>query len=492
MNRMSGYVRVSRTGGREGDSYISPTVQREKIEQWAELHDVELGEVVVEEDVSGVKALDDRQLGRLVRECEEGDSAGIIVYRLDRFSRSPRHTFEALDRMERSGARLVGVADGVDSAAPSGELVIGVLAGIAREQWKARRDGWAEATSRAVTDGVHVSARAPLGYVRAHKRAPLTLDTPETVALAREVFLRRARGDSWLSLAKFLCDNGVRRSKSAMRPMIENRCYLGEARGDAAGTVTPKAHPAIVTAEEWHAAQGVGRMHAKDGTIASRAMLSGLLTCAGCGHKLSVTGAKNPKTGKREPVYFCKRYRSSGDCTAPASARADRVDAVVASLLVDALSDGTLSATMDAVESYRQVAAAVERAQRDLDALADPRLLSGLGRESYVAMVQEQREILREAQRALRETPEPGAAVVPTADLFGMDWPIERERELCRQYIASIALTRGGKSRWSPPPEERLSIVWAGHEEPDETLVARMQGQRELQEHAAQVLAFAA
>jgi len=31
--RLDGYVRVSRTNGRNGDSYLSPTVEREKIEQ---------------------------------------------------------------------------------------------------------------------------------------------------------------------------------------------------------------------------------------------------------------------------------------------------------------------------------------------------------------------------------------------------------------------------------------------------------------------------
>ena len=49
MAAMDGYVRVSRVAGRKGDSYISPKVQRDKITGWAKLHDVELGEVVVEE-----------------------------------------------------------------------------------------------------------------------------------------------------------------------------------------------------------------------------------------------------------------------------------------------------------------------------------------------------------------------------------------------------------------------------------------------------------
>ncbi len=49
---MDGYVRVSRVAGRKGESYISPKVQRDKITGWAKLHEVPLGEVVVEEDVS--------------------------------------------------------------------------------------------------------------------------------------------------------------------------------------------------------------------------------------------------------------------------------------------------------------------------------------------------------------------------------------------------------------------------------------------------------
>ena len=51
--RLDGYVRVSRVGGREGEGYISPTVQRESIEGYA--RDLE-GEIVAwrdDQDYSG-------------------------------------------------------------------------------------------------------------------------------------------------------------------------------------------------------------------------------------------------------------------------------------------------------------------------------------------------------------------------------------------------------------------------------------------------------
>jgi resolvase-like protein len=51
--RLNGYVRVSRVGGRQGEGYISPAVQREAIEPYAQ----ELGGQIVawhqDEDYSG-------------------------------------------------------------------------------------------------------------------------------------------------------------------------------------------------------------------------------------------------------------------------------------------------------------------------------------------------------------------------------------------------------------------------------------------------------
>ena len=102
---MDGYVRVSRVAGREGESYISPKVQREKITGWAKLHDVKLGEVVVEEDVSGAKPVDDRKLGALLRRIEAGRSAqGIIAYKLSRFGRGALETLQAVDGSRRPAA----------------------------------------------------------------------------------------------------------------------------------------------------------------------------------------------------------------------------------------------------------------------------------------------------------------------------------------------------------------------------------------------------
>ena len=50
-----GYIRVSRRAGREGDSFISPDVQRERIANWAQANKIEIVQWWEEIDQSGAK-----------------------------------------------------------------------------------------------------------------------------------------------------------------------------------------------------------------------------------------------------------------------------------------------------------------------------------------------------------------------------------------------------------------------------------------------------
>jgi DNA invertase Pin-like site-specific DNA recombinase len=65
---VDGYIRVSRVAGREGESFISPEVQRKKIEAWAELHEVEIVHLSEELDASGTRR--DRPMFQLARSSE--------------------------------------------------------------------------------------------------------------------------------------------------------------------------------------------------------------------------------------------------------------------------------------------------------------------------------------------------------------------------------------------------------------------------------------
>jgi site-specific DNA recombinase len=73
---IDGYVRVSQVAGREGDSFMSPRVQREQLEAWAERNGASLAHVFEELDESGGRA-DRPLLEAAIKRVEDGDTDGV-------------------------------------------------------------------------------------------------------------------------------------------------------------------------------------------------------------------------------------------------------------------------------------------------------------------------------------------------------------------------------------------------------------------------------
>jgi site-specific DNA recombinase len=232
--KLDGYVRVSRRAGREGESFISPDVQRQKIADWAKVHEVEIVQWWEEIDASGAK-LERPSFQEALARCERGETGGIVVARLDRFARSAVDALESIKRLNEAGARLVSIEDSFDGSTPMGRFAIGILTMIAELELERIRENWQTAVSEAVKRGVHISAHVPTGYRRG-EGGRLVREEPAASVVA-ECFRRRALGSSWAELARFLEEQKVypstgnkHCSKAGVTGMIKNPVYLGQAR----------------------------------------------------------------------------------------------------------------------------------------------------------------------------------------------------------------------------------------------------------------------
>ena len=208
-----GYIRVSRVAGREGESFISPDLQRKKISAWAELHEVEIVQWWEELDMSGADRT--RPMFQLALErCERGETGGIVVARLDRFARSAIDALEGIKRLNEAGARLVSVEDNFDGSTPMGRFAIGILTLIAELELERIKENWSNATQSAVERGIHISSTPPAGYTKEKKKG-LVRSEPDASVIA-EAFRKRALGASWTELADFLTEHRVRSSRQQL------------------------------------------------------------------------------------------------------------------------------------------------------------------------------------------------------------------------------------------------------------------------------------
>ena len=471
---MDGYVRVSRVGERQGDSFISPRVQREKIQAWAALKDVALGEVIEELDVSGATAPEERQLERLLKRCESGASRGIVTWRIDRFSRSAADTLQAVKRLQACGARLVGVDDGVDTNTQGGKLILTVLAGLAEQQLDQASENWRTARREASKRGVYLTGRPPTGYEvvldeRGNKvgLAPNT----EVAPVIERAFRLRADGGSFQQVSDLLSDAGVlplagphknrpprtRWSREGARQLLANPLYKGEPRGSNSEATVER----IVSPELWAAANRQSRSYPK-GNGRTRALLLGLAKCGGCDHAMHATG-DTPLT------YSCRGKFASGNCSARAFAKCDRVDEYVLFLLQQPEVQELISdSASDSEARYLAARQAVERAEAELEAFVLS--ASAVERELFAKGLEARQAALEEARTALYAQDDPG--VPEGVDVLAFDegpvlleeWDemgIDRQRRHLRRYIERVVIHRADpKRRKHQPIAERVEVVW--------------------------------
>lgn len=83
---------------------------------------------IFEEKVSGRK-LDRPALAEMLKMLREGDR--VVVYKLDRISRSTKHLIELAERFDETGVEFVSLHDNIDTSTPMGKFFFRMMASIA-------------------------------------------------------------------------------------------------------------------------------------------------------------------------------------------------------------------------------------------------------------------------------------------------------------------------------------------------------------------------
>lgn len=158
---VDGYIRVSRVGGRKGERFISPSVQRKVIAAWAAANDVRLLEVFEELDRSG-RGDNQPLLDAAVRRVEEEISQGIVVARVTRFGRSLLSGIATIERVAKAGGRFVAIENNLDTSTDTGRLVLHILLALAEWDGDRIRTDWGHARASAIRRGVYMFAGSPV------------------------------------------------------------------------------------------------------------------------------------------------------------------------------------------------------------------------------------------------------------------------------------------------------------------------------------------
>lgn len=309
--RVALYVRVS-TQEQANEGY-SIGEQIDRLKKYCEAMGWEVYKIYTDPGYSGGDT-DRPGLKNMIKDVQAGAVDKVVVYKLDRLSRSQLDTLYLIEKVFlANNTDFVSMSENFDTSTPFGRAMIGILAVFAqleREQIKERMNMGKEARAKEGKWGG--GSTEPIGYDYDPSRDLLIVNEYEAMQV-RELFEIFLTGIALRRIETIFLEKGYKHKHGAwdpksMKRVLGNKLYLGYIRYH---TEYYKAeHTPIIDEETFEKAQVLLQERAEAFTSTGyqpgkqTTYLGGLLFCKRCGGRLSKQLNSRYREGKPKVYWY--------------------------------------------------------------------------------------------------------------------------------------------------------------------------------------------
>lgn len=252
--RCAVYTRKSSEEGLEQE-FNSLHAQREACEAYIASQRSE-GWVLVRDqyDDGGISGgtLERTGLKRLLEDIEDGLVDVVVVYKIDRLSRSLMDFSKLVEVFDRNGVTFVSVTQSFNTTTSMGRLTLNILLSFAQFEREVTAERIRDKVRASRMKGMWMGGVPPLGYEVKDRKLIISEADATNV---RWIFARFVEIGSGTELTRELAARGIRTSrgnridKKYLYRLLNNRAYIGEAvhKGDS----YPGEHDAIIDRTVW-------------------------------------------------------------------------------------------------------------------------------------------------------------------------------------------------------------------------------------------------
>ncbi|WP_374398063.1 recombinase family protein [Tabrizicola sp.] len=326
------YTRKSSDEGLEQE-FNSLDAQREACEAYIASQRHEGWELIrAHYDDGGISGghLDRPALQRLLRDIDEGRVDQIVVYKIDRLTRSLADFARLVDRLDAAKASFVSVTQSFNTATSMGRLTLNVLLSFAQFEREVTAERIRDKIAASKRKGLWMGGYVPLGYDAAGRTLSINAGEAETVRTLFTLYETHralhlvARDAARRGLRSKRCvtqsgrdTGGQIMSRGHIHKILTNPLYIGKIRHK--GVIHEGQHPAIIKEDQWDRVQ---QLLQEQSAIPRGRKTSGLPSAPLTGKLVDAEGARltpvhTQKRGQRYDYYISRALK-----TAPV--RADR------------------------------------------------------------------------------------------------------------------------------------------------------------------------
>jgi len=264
-------------------------------------------------------------LQRLLADIAASKVKVVLVYKVDRLTRSLADFAKIIEIFDRNGTSFVSVTQQFNTTSSMGRLTLNVLLSFAQFEREVTGERTRDKIAASKKKGMWMGGFVPLGYdLRDHR---LVVNSAEA-KVVREIFRQYIRLGRVSQLRQYLKERKiytkVRRgtsgavtggrpySRGALYQILKNRLYLGEVAHR--GSVYPGQHEAIIDQKTWDRTAGLLAQHNRSGRQRGKPQNASLLTGIlfdTAGNRYTPTHAV--KNGKRYRYYTSQAVIQKGE-----------------------------------------------------------------------------------------------------------------------------------------------------------------------------------
>jgi site-specific DNA recombinase len=276
--------------------------------------------------------MDRPALKRLLADIEAGKIDCVVVYKVDRLSRSLLDFARMMQVFEQQRVSFVSVTQQFNTATSMGRLVLNVLLSFAQFEREIISERTRDKIAATRRRGKWAGGMPLLGYDVDPKGSRLLVNADEAQRV-RAIFELYLEHESLLPVVQELAKRGLTNkrwqtkkgperggrpfTKTSLHRLLTNIAYVGKVRYKQ--ETHDGEQPAIVDPGVFQRVQAILQRNARTGGAPVRnqfgALLKGLLRCVPCG--CAMTPAHSCKGAKRYRYYTCTSAQKRGWQTCP-------------------------------------------------------------------------------------------------------------------------------------------------------------------------------
>src|SRR6195256_314952 len=258
-------------------------------------------------------------LKRLLADVEADKIDVVLVYKIDRLSRSMLDFLKLVETFERHGVTFVSITQSFNTTSSMGRLMLNVLLSFAQFEREVIGERIRDKVAASRKKGMWMGGWTPLGYEVRDRKLLIHKEDAERV---RYIFKRFAQLKSATLLARELVGAratnryGQLLDKGVLYRILNNRVYIGDAVHK--GVSYPGEHQAIIDRKLWDQVHAILKQSPRRRAASARgqtpALLKGLLFGAD-GAAMSPTHTR--KAGRLYRYYISQSVMKQGANACP-------------------------------------------------------------------------------------------------------------------------------------------------------------------------------